>query len=178
MESYGGGWTVFQRRTNGYVGFYRDWEAYKEGFGNVKGDFWLGNEYLSKLTQQGYYKLWIDMWDFSYNRRYAIYNTFVVKNEQSGYKLEVAKYTGNAGDSLSKHNGNKFSTWDRDNDTYSKNCAELFKGGWWYTNCHRSNLNGRYLMGTHSSYADGVNWYDWKGYNYSLKKTRMMIRRV
>ncbi|CAG2201136.1 Fibrinogen C domain-containing protein 1,Angiopoietin-related protein 7,Fibrinogen C domain-containing protein 1-B,Ficolin-1 [Mytilus edulis] len=96
MRNYGGGWTVFQRRTNGYVGFYRDWRAYNEGFGNLKADFWLGNEYLSKLTQQGYYILRIDMWDFHYNHRYAIYNTFVVKNEMSGYKLEVAKYTGNA----------------------------------------------------------------------------------
>ncbi|XP_071153182.1 techylectin-5A-like [Mytilus edulis] len=178
MRNYGGGWTVFQRRTNGYVGFYRDWRAYNEGFGNLKADFWLGNEYLSKLTQQGYYILRIDMWDFHYNHRYAIYNTFVVKNEMSGYKLEVAKYTGNAGDSLSEHNGYRFSTWDRDNDVSRANCAERYKGGWWYNKCHRSNLNGKYLNGYHSSYADGVNWYDWKGYHYSLKRTRMMIRRV
>ena len=57
----------------------------------------LGNEYLNKLTEQGYYKLRIDMWDFDNNHRYAIYNTFVVKHEMSGYKLEVADYTGNAG---------------------------------------------------------------------------------
>ncbi|CAC5358785.1 Fibrinogen-like protein A,Ryncolin-4,Angiopoietin-related protein 7,Ficolin-3,Ficolin-1-B,Techylectin-5A,Ficolin-2,Ryncolin-1,Tenascin-R,Fibrinogen-like protein 1,Angiopoietin-1,Tenascin-X,Fibrinogen C domain-containing protein 1-A,Tenascin-N,Ryncolin-3,Tenascin,Fibroleukin,Fibrinogen C domain-containing protein 1,Techylectin-like protein,Ryncolin-2,Fibrinogen beta chain,Angiopoietin-related protein 6,Techylectin-5B,Angiopoietin-related protein 2,Angiopoietin-2,Microfibril-associated glycoprotein 4,Fibrino len=178
MKSFGGGWTLFQRRTNGFVGFYRDWESYKNGFGNLKGDFWLGNEYLNKLTEQGYYILRIDMWDFKYNHRYAIYNNFVVKNELSKYKLEVTGYTGTAGDSFGGHNGYRFSTRDRDNDAYRNNCAEMYKGGWWYSQCHSSNLNGMYLKGTHSTHAIGVNWRHWKGYNYSLKATRMMIRRA
>ncbi|VDI24334.1 tenascin [Mytilus galloprovincialis] len=174
MKSFGGGWTLFQRRTNGFVGFYRDWESYKNGFGNLKEDFWLGNEYLNKLTEQGYYKLRIDMWDFDNNHRYAIYNTFVVKNEMSGYKLEVADYTGNAGNSLGAHNGYRFSTRDRDNDVYPYNCSDMFKGGWWYSGCYASNLNGKYLKGTNKI---GVNWTHWKGFT-SLKATRMMIRRA
>lgn len=51
-----------------------------------------------------------------------------------------------------------------------------FKGAWWYTACHASNLNGFYHAGEHESYADGVNWRPWHGYYYSLKKTAMMIR--
>ncbi|XP_076091055.1 fibrinogen C domain-containing protein 1-B-like isoform X1 [Mytilus galloprovincialis] len=177
MKSFGGGWTLFQRRTNGFVGFYRDWQSYKNGFGNLKEDFWLGNEYLNKLTEQGYYKLRIDMWDFDNKHRYAIYNTFVVKNEKSGYKLEITGYTGNAGDSFGGQNGYKFTTRDRDNDAYGGNCAELYKGGWWYSRCHSANLNGKYLKGK-SAYGVGVNWSHWKGYSYSLKATRMMIRRA
>ena len=67
------------------------------------------------------------------------------------------------GDSLIRHAGTAFSTFDRDNDKHAKNCAQTYKGGWWYTACHSSNLNGRYLKGAHKSYADGVNWNTWLG---------------
>ena len=85
-------------------------------------------------------------------------------------------YTGNPGDSMTHHNGAKFSTKDRDNDAYSLSCSITYKGAWWYKSCHCSNLNGRYLFGTHSSPADGVNWYHWKGYQYSLKFTEIKPR--
>ena len=32
----GGGWSVFQKRLNGSVDFYRDWNDYKHGFGDLK----------------------------------------------------------------------------------------------------------------------------------------------
>ena len=70
-----------------------------------------------------------------------------------------------------------FTTRDQENDDYmDHNCAIKFKGAWWYRWCHRSNLNGLYLRGSHSSSADGVNWFQWKGYHYSLKRTEMKIR--
>ena len=86
-------------------------------------------------------------------------------------------YSGTAGDSFSaEHNGMAFTTKDSDNDITSFNCAQIYKGGWWYGNCHYSNLNGVYHHGNHKSYGDGVNWYHWKGHYYSLKKTEMKIR--
>uniref|UniRef100_A0A8W8LKS0 Fibrinogen C-terminal domain-containing protein n=1 Tax=Magallana gigas TaxID=29159 RepID=A0A8W8LKS0_MAGGI len=49
-------------------------------------------------------------------------------------------------DSFSYHNGMAFSTADNDNDRYSKNCAQMYGGGWWYNSCHQSNLNGKYYQ--------------------------------
>ena len=81
------------------------------------------------------------------------------------------------GDGLTvRHLGMKFSTKDEDNDLDRVSCAVAYKGGWWYNKCHMSNLNGKYLNGTHASYADGVNWRTWKGYYYSLKYTEMKMK--
>ena len=70
----------------------------------------------------------------------------------------------------------QFTTKDRDQDTFETNCAVNYKGAWWYSTCHASNLNGLYLNGKHTSHANGVNWYDWKGDYESLKTTEMKLR--
>ena len=71
----------------------------------------------------------------------------------------------------------QFSTKDKDNDPSAiYNCAQTFKGAWWYRDCHRSNLNGLYLKGTHSTFADGVNWHSFRGYYYSLKRAEMKVK--
>ena len=92
------------------------------------------------------------------------------------YGPYVTVYLLFKGDSLSGHRGHKFSTRDQDNDAWPNSCAERFKGAWWYSSCHASNLNGLYLRGNHSSYADGVNWRYWTGFYYSLRFTEMKIR--
>jgi hypothetical protein len=83
-----------------------------------------------------------------------------------------------AGDSLLKHSGMRFTTKDRDSDHSENNCAAFYRGAWWYRNCHTSNLNGQYLRGAHASYADGVEWSSWTGWQYSLKFSEMKIRPV
>lgn len=82
------------------------------------------------------------------------------------------------GDSLTYHSGQKFSTFDRDQDLFVQNCAALSSGAFWFRSCHFANLNGFYLGGSHLSYANGINWAQWKGFYYSLKRTEMKIRRA
>ncbi|TNN86537.1 Angiopoietin-related protein 2 [Liparis tanakae] len=107
---------------------------------------------------------------------FAEYASFRVEPEADFYKLRVGRYHGNAGDSLTWHNGKQFTTLDRDHDTYTGNCAHYQKGGWWYNSCAHSNLNGVWYRGGHyrSRYQDGVYWAEFRGGAYSLKKVLSM----
>lgn len=180
MDTAGGGWTVFQRR--GDYGrprdyFYNDWNAYKTGFGRITEDFWLGNDNIYALTNQRLYSLRIDMKDLEKNTRYAAYDNFWIDPEEYKYTLHVRGFTGNAGDSFGPHAEKPFSTKDRDHDMHANSsCALSYKGGWWYGSCHSSNLNGLFLNGTHTSYANGIEWFTWKNMNYSLPFVEMKIR--
>ena len=49
------GWTIIQQRINGTIDFYRPWNDYKYGFGDLKTEFWLGNEKIHQLTNQRKY---------------------------------------------------------------------------------------------------------------------------
>lgn len=60
--------------------------------------------------------------------RYAQYGFFTLSNELNSYKLFIANYTGNAGDSLRYHNNTNFSTKNKDNDKCVDDCAQLRKG--------------------------------------------------
>ena len=177
METDGGGWTVFQRRMDGTQNFYLYWTHYVRGFGELNREFWLGLSQLERLTKVPT-ELRVDLEDFDNSARFAKYRTFKVGDSASNYTLTVSGYSGTAGDSFSTHINQEFSTRDRDNDVQSAHCAQRFKGAWWFFNCHPSNLNGRYLSGTHSSFADGVNWYHFRQYNYSLKVSEMKLRRI
>ncbi|KAH8418362.1 hypothetical protein KR222_009303, partial [Zaprionus bogoriensis] len=113
----GSGWTVIQRRINGTVDFYREWDDYKAGFGNVEGEFFIGLERLHRMTKDQRYELYIQLVDQSNEVRYARYDNFVVEGEEQKYLLSsVGSYTGTAGDSMTAHKGYKFSTFDSDND--------------------------------------------------------------
>ncbi|XP_007890996.1 fibrinogen-like protein 1 [Callorhinchus milii] len=188
----GGGWTVIQRRNDGSVNFDRVWAEYKQGFGNFQsatGEYWLGNDNLHYLTSQGEYTVKFNLIDWDAEKRDAQYRNFRVQNEQNSYQLSFGTYSGTAGDSLSgtyhpevawwaNHNGMKFSTKDRDNDRYEGNCAQEDNGGWWFNRCHSANLNGlHYNGGAFSSRTDnGIIWYTWHGWWYSLKSTVIKIR--
>ncbi|XP_035295736.1 tenascin isoform X2 [Cricetulus griseus] len=172
MTSDGGGWIVFLRRKNGREDFYRNWKAYAAGFGDRREEFWLGLDNLSKITAQGQYELRVDLQDHG-ESAFAVYDRFSVGDAKSRYKLKVEGYSGTAGDSMNYHNGRSFSTYDKDTDSAITNCALSYKGAFWYKNCHRVNLMGRYGDNNHSQ---GVNWFHWKGHEYSIQFAEMKLR--
>ena len=96
----GGGWTVFQKRLDGSVDFFRNWESYKNGFGDLNGKFWLGNDNLHRLTFFEDVMLRVDLEDFDGNIKYAEYTTFQVADEANKYRIVIGGYSGTAGDSL------------------------------------------------------------------------------
>ncbi|KAE8583401.1 hypothetical protein XENTR_v10020501 [Xenopus tropicalis] len=177
MHTDGGGWIVFQRRWDGSVNFNRDWNSYKTGFGNRLNEFWLGNENLYELTSSGTWELRIELQDFENVNYFVIYSSFKLLGEADKYKLLLGNLKeGNIGNSMDVHVNMPFSTLD--NDVSPGKCVAKYKGGWWYNDCHHANLNGPYLPGQHSSYADGINWASGKGYHYSYKHSEMKIRPV
>ncbi|GFR94103.1 angiopoietin-related protein 1 [Elysia marginata] len=138
----GGGWIVIQRRTQNDIVFYRNWQFYKEGFGNMDTDFYMGNDRIHELTKNRNYELRITM-EKDEHEYYASYSTFYIDGEDAKYKLHVGGYSGTAGDAMAYHNGSPFSTMDRDNDRVRRlNCAMHQEGAWWYKECRHSNLNG------------------------------------
>ena len=100
MTTDGGGWTVFQRRLDGSVDFYLGWASYKNGFGNLNREFWLGNDNLHRLTVADDVMLRVDLEDFDGDIRYAEYSAFKVANEGDKYRLSIEGYSGTARDSM------------------------------------------------------------------------------
>nr|XP_005289759.1 angiopoietin-2 isoform X1 [Chrysemys picta bellii] len=178
MESSGGGWTVIQRRKDGSVDFHRTWKEYKMGFGDPAGEYWLGNELVSQLTNQKRYVLKIHLKDWEGNEAYSLYEHFYLASEELKYRIQLKGLTGTAGkiSSISQP-GNDFSTKDADNDKCICKCSQMLTGGWWFDACGPSNLNGMYYpLRQNTNKFNGIKWYYWKGSGYSLKATTMMIR--
>ncbi|XP_069137157.1 angiopoietin-related protein 7-like [Argopecten irradians] len=149
---------VIQRQTNGT--FSRTWTEYKHGFGDLFGDFWIGNDNLHLLTKTPkILRVELEGWD---GRSASVqYSEFQVANEDQKYKLLVQGFSGDIHDGMRSHNGKLFSTFDQDNDEFGGNCAKNHKGGWWFTACSQADLNGLKYW-----------WY----FPRPLIKSRMMIR--
>ena len=92
----GGGWTVFQKRLDGFVDFSRGWADYKRGFGNLNSEFWLGLDKINRLTKAKN-RLRVDLEDTRGNTAYADYNMFAVSSERNNYKLSLGTYSGRQG---------------------------------------------------------------------------------
>ena len=171
MTAHPGGWTMIQRRQDGSVGFFRTWADYRNGFGNLSGEFWLGLDKIHRLTKSGQNVLRIAMSDRQNVSTVVNYTKFFVSNENEQFKLDISGYSGSVRDAMEYHNGKKFHTKDKDN---YHDCAESKKGGWWYVYCAATNPNGHY-----EASSNGLYWElkQTNKKNYIYPKTFQMVLR-
>ncbi|XP_049548187.1 fibroleukin-like [Anopheles darlingi] len=171
-----GGWIVMQFRFDGSLDFYRDWKEFRDGFGDLNKEFWLGLEKVHQITNGRKHELIVELKDYEGTYAFARYDAFEIGSESERYTLkDLGTYNGTAGDAMSYNMGRKFSTKDRDNDDYSGHCAQLYQGAWWYKGCAWSNLNGRYINANDSK---SMFWHYFNNNKQGLSYSRMMIREL
>ncbi|XP_078694771.1 uncharacterized protein LOC144923807 [Branchiostoma floridae x Branchiostoma belcheri] len=181
----GGAWTVIQRRQDGSVDFFRNWQEYKDGFGDVAGEYWLGNSNIYRLTNQAKYKLRIDLEDFNGRTFFAEYSHFRVENEADDYRLRLGNHSGNIGDGMAKLDRDQPFTTKDHGAKQGSHCASVQKTGWWFGKVclNWANLNGMYKdSGEYTGEQNGIFWFPLRliGYSkqHSLKKVTMKLRRL
>lgn len=143
MDTDHGGWLLIQRRIpGGRVNFYRIWEDYVTGFGDLDGEFWYGLRNLHCLTSRDDVELRIDARVSDGRHLTTTFDTFKVGGAGEKYKLTVGGGKGFRPNDIQYHNGMFFTTKDQDNDNHGENCAVRDSGGFWYNKCYGANLNG------------------------------------
>lgn len=100
-NTQGGGWTVIMRRADGSVNFFRNWNDYKHGFGNVNGEFFIGLDKLHAMTKDLDQELLIEMENWTGAKKFVKYDQFAIDNEDKLYSLNsLGEFSGDGGHSL------------------------------------------------------------------------------
>lgn len=169
-----GGWVVIQNRFDGFVNFNRSWEKYRDGFGDIGTEYWIGLDKIHRLTVAAPHEIAFVAESFQGDRRWARYTLFEIGGETDRYRLDkLGVYSGTLGDEFTYNKGMEFSTYDQDNDKFPDvNCALRTAAGWWHRSCTRINLNGMYGNESGVRFAYWLDWLHLQG----LKRTRIMIR--
>ena len=130
----------------------------------------------------------MDITDWNDKTFFAEYSIFYLGAASSGYWLNVTGYNpqSTAGDSLQvikgerpvSHSGRQFSTYDNDNDRSAyENCADQYKGGWWYDHCIVAHPTGVYYRSLKYT-RTGITWYTVSYQQETMKFIQFKIRSV
>ncbi|XP_066923909.1 microfibril-associated glycoprotein 4-like [Clytia hemisphaerica] len=183
MEGEGGGWMAFQRRFDGSVSFHdKSFSQYENGFGvSDGGEYWLGLEKLHLLTTSKSHDLFVIVKTFSNETQVKRFASFAIGTPASKYVFSYDKVLPRYSEFelFKRPQGQKFSTFDQDNDSKGNGaCSSLYPGGWWFSNCHDDFMNGQYYPTEVSGYGMGLHWYKFQNNNCykSLKKTLLLVR--
>ncbi|XP_068227486.1 techylectin-5A-like [Palaemon carinicauda] len=186
METDGGGWTVILNRAavpdlqtsriSGQLNFNQSWEEYKAGFGSVYGEYYLGNEYIHRITNSRDYTFRMDMHRVNGELKTLSYDNFRVQNEQARYRLSLGNRQSESSTTYDCYIYNRnrdFSTYDRDFDaSTTKNCASNLGGGFWYYDCSRLPYSPTGPI--ENGYMNISCYYSYE--NYELTKLQIKIR--
>ncbi|XP_050743415.1 fibroleukin-like isoform X2 [Drosophila biarmipes] len=172
-------WFTIQKRFDGSENFNRNWADYKRGFGDARGEFFVGLDIIHAMTNSRPHELLVKVKALNGTGYYAHYDNFKIGNERQSFELKsLGKYSGTAGDSFAKTGPLplKFSTVDRNN----VRCSRTHGGGWWYYRCSDNMLNGKFYKDGHRNIGEtyGIHWgtiqnHDW---SISLPFAEMLIR--
>ncbi|XP_034104850.2 ficolin-2-like [Drosophila albomicans] len=156
-----------QQRVGGNDSFDWNWATYREGFGSMDSDFFLGLEKIHRITSLQRFELYIHLVDYDGDIYFAHYDDFKISDEEHGYALSLGSFNGTAEEDAMRNGENmKFSTFDRDHDIIDGNCAVEYRSGWWYKDCYNCNLN--------APYGPNLSW--WVKNKIELIEAKMLIR--
>ena len=167
-----GGWTVILRRkadVSQQVNFTRTWNDYKYGFGDLNTEFWYGLRNIHCLTSRQQVDLSIELKYANGMEHTYTYEHFRVDGPEDKFTLHIGQLQqpSPGRDNMAYHNGQRFSTYDKDNDSWVYNCAldasQGKGGGWWFGSCRHS-----VLTRPHPS----IFWYTAGTINYVEMKVR------
>ncbi|EDW80639.1 uncharacterized protein Dwil_GK11636 [Drosophila willistoni] len=174
-ESRDGNWIVIQRRDKGKETFFRGWDDYKNGFGDLKTEFFYGLEKIHRMTNHELMQLGFIFKRRSSSEYWQIVKQFEISDENSNYKIvECNQEYGKFPHQFVHHLNYEFSTYDRKNDNHDKeNCALTYRSGWWFHKCFRVNLNAIYKKSSNKNIPNCIRW---AGIEECLEFTMMMLR--
>ncbi|KAH8349980.1 hypothetical protein KR084_010710, partial [Drosophila pseudotakahashii] len=167
------GWMTIQKRSDGSENFDRSWEDYKDGFGKVTREFFVGLEKIHILTNSAPHELYIKLGRSDGSLSSATFDHFQIGNKTESYVLKsLGVFHGTSGDYFTTCLNQKFATFDRPGD-YNM-CSTNEQGGWWSNDCDNSTLNGKYNRNENK----GLIWNSWQNgdYSTSITSVKMMIR--
>ncbi|XP_050094562.1 angiopoietin-4-like [Anopheles aquasalis] len=173
QEQFDGGWLIIQHRFDGTLHFNRSWTEYRNGFGDVNGEHWLGLEKVYQFTKEHNCELFVQMMESNGTLNSARYNAFAIGSEAERYNLKILGTHSGTVDILAGHKGMKFSTPDRDNDPDGHHHYALENhGGWWFYNGQNTFLNGLYR----NPFFIKLRFFLGSSERPALKFSRMLIR--
>lgn len=152
------GWMVVQRRFSGELDFNRTWEEYKQGFGDLSSEFWLGNECIWSVVNSSGFRLSVKILlggnqasSFSMSGKATNHFCSEAEDYQLFYhQVAYAPFTS----SQYPLSGSSFMTWDK--QQIRPGCPPL-DGGWWYSerNCSIRTTNPNSAYKVNRSPTDG-----------------------